>query len=74
MNKVFHQKYFYFSFSYRSFSFNEDGSGRQLISCDVNFCLVDETDCLDKVKTEKIICPTTTVYDWKKGPEVLPDA
>ena len=52
-----------YRFSYRSFSFKSDGSGSQIIECDVEFCLVDQ--CQGQLSN--IDCDSSSPYQWKSG-------
>ena len=53
-----------YRFSYRSFSFRSDGSGSQMIECDIKFCLVDQ--CKGQISRD-IDCDSSSPYQWKSG-------
>jgi len=54
-----------FRFSYKSFSFNSAGNGKQKIECDVTFCLTDGDECSTLAVSS---CPNgagDAAYQWQ---------
>jgi len=55
-----------FRFTFRSFSFNDNGNGKQKISCDVVFCL-KETECANETDPADSICNYASPHKWKNA-------
>jgi len=55
-----------FTFTFRSFSFNNSGNGKQKISCDVVFCLKD-SECANETDPADSICVYESPHKWKSA-------
>ena len=51
-------------FTFKSFSFNEAGNGRQKITCNINFCLKDNNECENETDLAKLTCDAAEPEKW----------
>merc|ERR1712176_18878 len=45
-----------FKFTFKSFSFNMGGNGSQKLTCNINFCLIDNNECSTATNKSNLSC------------------